>query len=251
MHIGGYNLKTVFINLTPKKKNSMSGYLLRTTKLFIKGECVTINYRGGADDKKILCELENAQNLVFVTPLYVDGLPSHVLELLQRLEKTVSKELNVYALLNCGFYEGEQCELALNMIKIWCKHSGTNFCGGLGLGAGEMHRVLRWNIPISAISAVLGALALAFNFHTLGVSLLWNAFGFIFFWFIFSFNMFLSAQKTASNISKSKNNGLCYTTVSFCPSWLFTILASGYWILRAFFFHGIPFWKIFKRYNLK
>ena len=54
MHIGGYNLKTVFINLTPKKRNSMSGYLLRTTELFTKGECVTINYRGGADDKKIL-----------------------------------------------------------------------------------------------------------------------------------------------------------------------------------------------------
>ncbi len=251
MYIGGYNLKTVFINLTPKKKNSMSGYLLGTTKLFTKGESVTISYRGGADDKKILSELENAQNLVFVTPLYVDGLPSHVLELLQRLENLVPKELNVYALLNCGFYEGEQCELGLNMIKIWCNHSHTNFCGGLGLGAGEMHRVLRWNIPIAVISAVLGILSLAFHFHTLGVSLLWNAFGFIFFWFIFSLNMLLYLKKIAKSITKSKNHGLRYTTVSFCPSWLFTFLASGYWILRAFFFHGVPFWKIFKRYNLK
>lgn len=251
MHSGGYNLKTVFINLSPKKKNSMSDYLIRTTKLFTKGECTVVNYRGSANDKKILSELENSQNLVFVTPLYVDGLPSHVLELLQRLETAVKKELNVYALLNCGFYEGEQCELALNMIKVWCKYSNNNFCGGLGIGAGEMHRVLRWNILVSAVSAVLGLLSLAFDFHTLGVSLLWNAFGFIFFWFIFSLNMFLSTQKIGKNISKGKNIGLFYTTVSFCPSWLFTFLASGYWILRAFFFHGIPFWKMFKRYNLK
>ena len=224
MYIGGYNLKTVFINLTPKKKNSMSGYLLGTTKLFTKGESVTISYRGGADDKKILSELENAQNLVFVTPLYVDGLPSHVLELLQRLENLVPKELNVYALLNCGFYEGEQCELGLNMIKIWCNHSHTNFCGGLGLGAGEMHRVLRWNIPIAVISAVLGILSLAFHLHTLGISLLWNAFGFIFFWFIFSLNMFLSARKIAKSITKSKNHGVRYSTVTFATVIVTSIL---------------------------
>lgn len=251
MHTGGYNLKTVFINLTPKKRNSMSGYLLRTIKLFTKGECTVINYRGSADDKKILSELENAQNLVFVTPLYVDGLPSHALELLQRLERLVPKQINVYALLNCGFYEGQQCELALNMVKIWCKHSNTNFCGGLGLGAGEMIRFLRWNIPISIISAFLGVLALSFNFHTLGISLLWNGFGFILFWFIWSFGMFLSAWKIAKSISKSKKHGLSYSTLSFCPSCVFVILASVYWALRALFMHGVTLPHMFKRYNLK
>lgn len=244
-------MKTVFINLTPKKKNSMSDYLLRTTKFFTKGECSVVNYRGRADDKKILSELKKAQNLVFATPLYVDGLPSHVLELLQRLERLVSKELNVYALVNCGFYEGEQCELALNMIKIWCKHSNTNFSGGLGLGAGEMHRVLRWNISVAIILTILGVIVSTFISHTVGISLLWNAFGFIFFWFIFSLNMFLSAQKIANSISKSQNIGLFYTTVSFCPSWLFTFFASVYWILRAFFVHSVPIWHMFKRYNLK
>jgi hypothetical protein len=69
--------------------------------------------------------------LVFAFPLYVDGIPSHLLNCLRKLEKFFGgldkKDIMVYSLGNCGFYEGDQNKLAIEMMENWCAKAGLKW----------------------------------------------------------------------------------------------------------------------------
>ena len=75
-------------------------------------------------------------------PLYVDGVPSHLLRCLLKLEESFNKikekDIKVYALVNCGFYEGKQNKLAIEIIENWCEKCGLKWGQGLGIGAGPL-----------------------------------------------------------------------------------------------------------------
>lgn len=43
-----------------------------------------------------------------------------------------------FALINCGFYEGHQASLALEMMKNWCVNTGILWGQGIGIGGGGM-----------------------------------------------------------------------------------------------------------------
>ena len=46
--------------------------------------------------------------------------------------------IRVYAISNCGFYEGEQNKTALKIIENWCHKCDLIFAQGLGIGAGPV-----------------------------------------------------------------------------------------------------------------
>ena len=46
--------------------------------------------------------------------------------------------MRVYAISNCGFYEGEQNKTALKIIENWCHKCDLIFAQGLGIGAGPV-----------------------------------------------------------------------------------------------------------------
>ena len=75
-------------------------------------------------------------------PLYVDGLPSHMVGALLQLEagfrETPQKERTAYALVNSGFYEGHQNAHALHMLRHWCRRAGVRWGQGIGAGGGGM-----------------------------------------------------------------------------------------------------------------
>ena len=79
-------MKTVFINCSPKKRFSASSYFVFLQRLFRSGEKVTEKLRTPADHERILEQLRDAQTVVFGLPLYVDGVPSHVLPFLEKME---------------------------------------------------------------------------------------------------------------------------------------------------------------------
>lgn len=90
-----------------------------------------------------LKQLPAADALVFSCPLYVDGIPAHLLSCLVKLEELLSKSthpenhaVRVYALVNCGFYEGIQAEYALQIFQNWCNKTGFHWSGGIGIGGG-------------------------------------------------------------------------------------------------------------------
>ncbi|HAW69762.1 MAG TPA: hypothetical protein DHD79_09105, partial [Firmicutes bacterium] len=85
-----------------------------------------------------MAELAACDTLVFAFPLYVDGIPSHLLSCLSQMEgylkPLASKEMRVYAIVNCGFYEGRQNQHALDMMQNWCAKTRLIWGHGLGIG---------------------------------------------------------------------------------------------------------------------
>ena len=104
-------MKTVFINGSPKKYFSASGYFLKLQSVFVKGQSVSVKLRNKSNHQKVLEQLADADAVVFSMPLYVDGPPSHILAFLQDMEdffKEHSLSLKIYIISNNGFIEGKQ-----------------------------------------------------------------------------------------------------------------------------------------------
>ena len=96
-------MKTVFINCSPKKRFCASAYFLFLQRLFVRGEKVSEKLRGPGDHQRILEQLRSARAAVFCLPLYVDGVPSHVLRFLEEAEQFCRNNglrLNVYCVAN-------------------------------------------------------------------------------------------------------------------------------------------------------
>ena len=139
-------MKTIFINASPKKKFSASAYFLGVQKLTVKGEKVKENLRNKEDHKRILDSFQDGDAVVFCLPLYVDGVPSHVLSFLKEMEELCCKKhlkLNVYVIANNGFIEGVQSEALLQIFRNFCARSGLVWGGGIGVGGGVMLNVMR------------------------------------------------------------------------------------------------------------
>ena len=135
-------MKTIIITMSPRKSFSASQYYSSILKFFMKkGEVSIVECKTYKQYLELEKKLDTIDNLVIASPVYVDTLPSTVLERLKQIEsyaQSKSLKLNVYALINCGFYEGEQCKLAIQTIELWSEQCGFNFLGGLGIGAGVM-----------------------------------------------------------------------------------------------------------------
>ena len=139
-------MKTVFINCSPKKRFCASAYFLFLQRLFVSGEKVKEKLRTPADHTRILEQLRDAQAVVFGLPLYVDGVPSHVLRFMEEME-TFCREnglkLHVYCVANNGFIEGKQNEPLMQVFEHFCTRAGLVWGGGVGIGGGVMLNVTR------------------------------------------------------------------------------------------------------------
>ena len=89
--------------------------------------------------EELLEKLDSVSDLVLCTPLYVDGLPSQLIRFLEKMEKEYEgTSKRVYVLANMGLYESSQLENLFGQVKQWCDHMGFEYCGGLGISAGEL-----------------------------------------------------------------------------------------------------------------
>ena len=133
-------MRIALINGSPKIQNSASGTLLEDLKKYIseRAEIVELRLSKKTISEEQLEELNNADAWVFSYPLYVDGIPSHLLSYLIQLEEVhlQNKNIHIYGIVNCGFYEGNQAELALKVLHNWCKKAGFIWGCGIGIGGG-------------------------------------------------------------------------------------------------------------------
>jgi hypothetical protein len=130
-------------------------------------------------DDGVFPGIASSDVLFIASSLFVDALPASLMRFLERyaaflaspdgrkIASARARKQRVFAIVNCGFYEGEQNEFALRIVGHWCEASGLDWCGGAGLGTGEMIGGLR-NVPpeagirkpvIAAIRSVAGAIA--------------------------------------------------------------------------------------------
>ena len=157
-------MKTVFINCSPKKRFCASAYFLFLQRLFVCGEKVNEKLRTPADHARILEQLRDAQAVVFGLPLYVDGVPSHVLRFMEEMEafcRENSLKINVYCVANNGFIEGKQNEPLMQVFENFCARTGLAWSGGVGIGGGVMLNVTRIlffvEIALLVVNTVLSA----------------------------------------------------------------------------------------------
>lgn len=147
-------MKIALINGSPKSNNSVSECILQELKVFIESDNNMIseyNFRKPQLNAEEIEELAEQDVLVFAFPLYVDGIPSHLLNCLIQLEKAFivanKKDILVYTLVNCGFYEGHQNRVAIEIMENWCTKVGLKWGQGVGIGAGGMFQSVK-SVPL-------------------------------------------------------------------------------------------------------
>lgn len=137
-------MKIGLINGSPKAKDSCSGSLLAEFSKLITGgnDIVHMHIANNKIDPAILSKAVKCDVIVFSFPLYVDGVPSHLLRFMTELKdlllKNENKDIRTYAIVNCGFFEGKQAKSALQIIENWSERAGIAWGMGVGVGAGGM-----------------------------------------------------------------------------------------------------------------
>jgi len=160
-------MTVALINASPKVKGSSSGILLGDLKEILgsRAEIEEICLRTGKITSEIKECLMKADTWVVAFPLYVDSLPAHLLNCLKQLERMKEKHasLSVYGIANCGFYEGVQAAISLDILKNWCNRCGFIWSGGIGIGGGgaitSMPKLKKAIKPSQGISKTARALA--------------------------------------------------------------------------------------------
>ena len=232
--------KTVLINCSPKQKLSVSGFLMKCAGVLIRGKKEYFHLRTPADHPAILQALKGAGKVVFVTPLYVDSIPSHMLPFMQEMEELCrgnGLRLKVYVIANNGFIEGKQNEPLMQVMENFCARSGLTWCGGIGIGGGVMLNVERIMITVMfglmllnvLLSAVQGGgvldPVLSFGKSLLGLVIL--ACGIIAF-----------GIRLAVHINRGTDAGKKYTRIML-PSFVFIVFADIFFIIVSVLQGGI------------
>ena len=235
-------MKTVFINGSPKKKLSVSQYLIFLQSLSVKGEKVKEHLRNRSDHERILDTLKDADSVVFCLPLYVDGVPAHVLSFMKEMEvfcKENELRLNVYVISNGGFIEGKQNEPLMQVFENFCKRSDINWCGGIGIGGGVMLNVMRIMIFVELGILLLNILLSGVQ---LGNWLPMNAFSEFaseMLWILFlNAGVLWYSLRMGIALNKGCACGKKYTRI-LIPSFLFVIAANIFFVIISVFQGGI------------
>ena len=133
-------MKIVLINGSPKVKGSTSEALAGALKdcLSSKADVIEIGFHAPTLPQGTIDQMRDADAWIFVYPLYVDGIPGHLLSCLVQLEQAhlVNTVLRIYGIVICGFYEGVQAEYAIDVLENWCEKSGFTWGVGVGVGGG-------------------------------------------------------------------------------------------------------------------
>lgn len=111
-------MKITLINGSPKRRDSASGVILSQLKGYMKNDAslCELHFFTPHPQPEQLQAAADSDVLIFAFPLYVDGIPSHMVSALLDLETVIrekKKKRTVYAILNCGFYEGCQNAVAI------------------------------------------------------------------------------------------------------------------------------------------
>lgn len=156
-------MKIALINATSHLGFSASGFIIENLAKKMDAEYAIIEMHGQSVTQENLRILEECEAWVFAFPLYVDGVPSHLLSCMRQIEKQMrGRNVRVCAICNCGFYEGRQNRHALAIVKNWCSRAGFSYCMGIGMGAGgAIDSLAKYPLdggPLSPLGEALGIL---------------------------------------------------------------------------------------------
>ena len=134
-------MKIGIINGSPRGGKSNSEILIKYLCSLLEGHKINKYYSFyWKMNSEIKSEIYNADVLIFAFPLYVDSIPSHLLDTIVKFgeEKIINSKTKIYCIVNNGFFEGKQNQLAILQMKNWCEKIGAEWGQGVGIGAGEI-----------------------------------------------------------------------------------------------------------------
>lgn len=162
--------RVVIINGSPKAKDSASGALIEKLQGFLddKPDVYRAAHLAREHGPETMADMVSADALLIVFPLYVDSLPAPLIEVLERLEraaKSMPAPLPiVYGICNCGFFEAEHTDIALQILRNFARRTGLNWGYGIGIGAGGLSAAMcREKGPAAALFSVLNRLGDSLN----------------------------------------------------------------------------------------
>ena len=146
-------MKAALINASPRGKISTSYKLLKEVKAMLPQDFETVEVQANkaalTDDQLEI--LKQSDIWVFANPLYIDSLPGHLLAVLEQLDSAdPGNKHKVYAIINCGFYEASQNKPAVRVYQNWCKRTGLEWCGAVGVGGGGAIAFMPAEMPFNA-----------------------------------------------------------------------------------------------------
>ncbi len=129
--------KIIILNGSPRAPKSNSR---RYAEIFVQHcSCENEYFNILKTNHHELCSrLSGFTDLLFVFPLYADGIPVTLLNFLKTLEQNPPRNKPVVSILiNCGFLEYRQNDTAVKMIELFCKQNGYRLGSVLKIGSGE------------------------------------------------------------------------------------------------------------------
>ena len=138
-------MKLLIVNGSPRAPRSNSRRYAELFQARWKGEA-----RYAALTAKNHAELAAAAadctDLLLVFPLYADGLPAPLLRFLEFLEGAGPEHRpRISVLINCGFLEPHQNDVAVDMVRLFCLENGYPFGACLKIGGGEAPPSPSWS----------------------------------------------------------------------------------------------------------
>ena len=235
-------MKTLFINCSPKKQFCASAWFIALQRLFVRGEKVTEKLRTPADHARILTALTDARAVVFALPLYVDGIPSHVLRFMEEMEAYCKKNgLHpvVYCIANNGFIEGRQNEPLMQSFEHFCGRAGLTWGGGVGIGGGVMLNVTRILFVVNIGLLLLNTVLSVINTGSFFPKEAWISFGEnAALLLYFNLGVLFYLGRMGAFIRKGAVSGKKYTRI-LIPSFIFILFADIFFIIISLFEGGL------------
>lgn len=154
--------KTILFNGSLRGDNSNTSKFLNKLSESIGEEAETISLVPYLNKPEELVQaLSGADKIVLGFPMYVDGIPSEVLKVMELMEKTCPPgDKKIYTVVNMGFYESCQIKNVLRQVRKWSQKCGFTYGGGVAIGGGEMMGALiqTINAPAGPVKYVVEAL---------------------------------------------------------------------------------------------
>lgn len=133
----------LLVDCSLRGSRSNTAVFLKRLQGCLKQSCDLVSL-SSSEAEKIAGAIGKAKTIVMGVPLYVDGIPSSALRLMETVKRSRS-EARLYAVVNNGLYESRQNENLLRMIRDWGADCGFEYCGALAIGAGEVMGTLMRN----------------------------------------------------------------------------------------------------------
>ena len=129
--------KTLILNGSPRAPKSNSKRLAALFAAASRTETAYAEITNRNHDA-LRAQMASCSDLLLVFPLYADALPVGLLNFLKYLEEhPLDHRPTLSVLINCGFLEYQQNEIAIRMLRLFSERNGYPFGSVLMIDSGE------------------------------------------------------------------------------------------------------------------